>query len=312
MGLLDDLRKQSEELKAKEDQEGARREQAEKVYREQLQPKLNELYVHLKELTDHLNYIKPNTKANYIVNAEGMQKEFLQGDYSVSIDSTDDTGLVALRFNCTRPEPVEFTVRDPNLVSKHVGYLNQYNLVFEGKKQADDRGNIIGAYFKLKPYIPIEVLFRGDRENACVNLVISNFDVLGRSTHVLQAEKFTDDFIDQFDRFIIRENPDMFSAKVDDKVKEELRAKLQEEQKRREEEMEEIERLQKEEEARQKEEKLAKLNKGFDMLKKFPKAINTDKLFGKFSRSESQAEDKQDSNAEKPSDDPADNKQEES
>ncbi|HSG93525.1 MAG TPA: hypothetical protein VK999_07375, partial [Methylotenera sp.] len=174
MGLLDDLRKQSDELKAKEDQESARLAQAEAIYSEKIQPRLREIYQHLKELTDHLNYIKPNTVGTYIINAEGMQKEFVQGEYSVSIDSTDKTGLVALRCACTRPEPVEFMVRDAMLVPKHVGYLNQYGLQFEGKKQTNDRGDVIGAYFKLKSHIPIEILFRGDRENACVNLVISN------------------------------------------------------------------------------------------------------------------------------------------
>lgn len=284
MGMLDDLRKQSNELKAKEEQDNERRANAEKIYREEVQPKLSELYQHLKELTDHLNYLKPNTIASYKINADGKQLDFLQGEYSVSIDSTSDTSLVALRATCNFPKRIEFMVRESNHIAKHTDYLNQNNLQFEYRRQSNDRGEVVGAYFKVKPQVPIEFLFRGDRENACINLVVLNFEVLGRTSYVLKAEQLSEQFIDDFDHYLVREKTGIFQFSMDDKLKEELRAKIQLEQKLRKEEMEEAERLEKEELEKQKQENEGK---GLGLLKKIPKSISSEKFFGKFNKKES-------------------------
>ena len=61
MGILDDLKNQSELQKADEAKEKQRQADLLKYYQESLHPKMLQLYTFLNELSEHLNYIKTET-----------------------------------------------------------------------------------------------------------------------------------------------------------------------------------------------------------------------------------------------------------
>ena len=273
MGLLDDLKKQSESKKAEEDQESTRREKAEAFYRQKVQPKLTEIYQHYAELTKHLNYVKPDTVARYVINMAGQEAQFNQGEYKVQVDSTEDTNYISIRCVCSRPTDIEFVVEDPAAINKNKNFLNEHGLNY----QVYPRDNAEpGARFTIQAEINPELLFEGDRMRGCINLKVINFDSLGKRSRVLQTSEINDQFLDGLDRFLIRENNDFFKLDIDDKTKEEIRAKVQEEQLRRLEELKEAERMAKEEQLR---EKLEKDNKGVRKGLKLIKNIPTKKIF---------------------------------
>ncbi|MCI0506982.1 MAG: hypothetical protein L0Z73_12855 [Gammaproteobacteria bacterium] len=273
MGLLDDLRKQSESKQIEEQHANNRKEKAEQYYREKVQPKLNEIYTHFNELAKHLNYVKPNTVATYTINATGLQAEFKQQDYKVQVDSMTDTNYISIRCTCARPTDVEFVVDDPAAVNKHKHYFNINNMNFQTYPRNNGEP---GARFTVKAEIPVEFLFKGDRENGRINLVVSNFDNLGRRNRELTVQDINDNFLDALDRYLIRENADFFKLTINEKAKEEIRAKVQEEQRRRMEELKEMERLAQEEQLR---EKLEKENKGVKKGLKLMKNIPAKKIF---------------------------------
>ena len=133
-----------------------------------------------------------------------------------------------------------------------------------------------GARFTIQAEITAELLFEGDRERGCINLKVINFESLGRRSRVLQLSEINDQFLDGLDRFMIRENNNFFKLDIDEKAKEEIRAKVQEEQRKRMEELKEMERMAKEEELR---DKLEKDNKGVRKGLKLIKNIPTKKIF---------------------------------
>ena len=273
MGLLDDLKKQSESKKAQEDQASVRREQAEEYYRQKVQPKLTEIYTHFAELTKHLNYVKPETIAKYAINVAGQEAEFYQGEYKVQVDSTTDTNYISIRCKCTRPTDIEFVIDDPSAINKNKNFLNEHGLSYQVYPRNNGEP---GARISVQAEITPELLFEGDRMKGCVNLKILNFESLGKRTRVLQIHEINDQFLDGLDRFLIRENENFFKLNIDEKAKEEIRAKVQEEQRRRIEELKEMERLAEEEKMR---EKLEKENKGIKKGLKLMKNIPTKKIF---------------------------------
>jgi hypothetical protein len=273
MGLLDDLKKQSESKKAQENQESVRREKAEEFYRQKVQPKLTEIYTHYSELTKHLNYVKPETIAKYVINLAGQQAEFYQGEYKVQVDSTTDTNYISIRCACTRPTPIEFLIEDPSAINKNKNFLNEHGLNYQVYPRTNGEP---GARIVIQAEISPELLFEGDRMKGCVNLKVINFESLGKRTRVLQIHEINDQFLDGLDRFLIRENDNFFKLSIDDKAKEEIRAKVQEEQRRRTEELKEMERLAREEELR---EKLEKENKGIKKGLKLMQNIPSKKIF---------------------------------
>jgi hypothetical protein len=273
MGLLDDLKQQSESKKAQENQESVRKEKAEQFYREKVQPKLTEIYSHYAELTKHLNYVKPDTVAKYVVNAAGLEAEFKQGDYKVQVDSTTDTNYISIRCICSRPTMIEFIIEDPSVINKHKNFLNERGLNYQVYPRNNGEP---GARITIEPEIAAELYFKGNREQGTVELQVINFESLGRRSRVLQIKDINEQFLDGLDRFLIRENDNFFKLDIDDKAKEEIRARVQEEQRRRQEELAEMERRAAEEEQRA---KLMKEGKGVKRGLKLVKNIPTKKIF---------------------------------
>jgi len=272
MGLLDDLKQQSESKKVQENQENQRKEQAEEFYKAKVQPLLTKIYQHYSELTKHLNYVKPDTRAMYAINIAGDQAEFQQGDYKVQVDSTEDTNYITIRCVCTRPKDVEFVVDDMGAANKNKNFLNEHGLNYQVYPRNNGEP---GARFTVQAEFTPEIHFTGNRDKGNISLAIVNFESLGRRTRLLQISDITDEFLDSLDRFIIRENKEFFKLKMDDKAKEEIRARVQEEQRKRMEELKEAERRAQMEEMREKLEKERGAKKGLKLIKNIP----TKKIF---------------------------------
>lgn len=272
MGLLDDLKQQSESKKVQENQENLRKEQAEEFYKTKVQPILTNIYQHYSELTKHLNYVKPDTRATYAINISGEQAEFQQGDYKVQVDSTTDTNYITIRCVCSRSKDVEFVVDDPAAVNKNKHFLNEHGLSYQVYPRNNGEP---GARFALQAEFTPEIHFQGNRDKGTITLAIVNFESLGRRTRLLQISDVTDEFLDGLDRFIIRENKEFFKLKMDDKAKEEIRARVQAEQVKRMEELKEAERRAQMEEMREKLEKERGVKKGLKLVKNIP----TKKIF---------------------------------
>ena len=272
MGLLDDLKQQSESKKVLESQENLRKEQAEEFYRTKVQPVLTHIYTHYSELTKHLNYVKPDTRARYKINVAGAEAEFQQAEYKVQVDSTTDTNYITIRCVCSRPTDIEFIVDDPSAVNKNKNFLNEHGLNYQLYPRNNGEP---GARFTVQAEITPELHFTGNRDKGTITLAVVNFESLGRRTRVLQIADVNDQFLDGLDRFMIRENNDFFKLDMDEKAKEEIRARVQAEQRKRVEELKEAERRAEMEAQREKLEKERGAKKGMKLIKNIP----TKKIF---------------------------------
>lgn len=272
MGLLDDLKQQSESKKVLESQENLKKEQAEEFYRTKVQPVLTHIYTHYSELTKHLNYVKPDTRARYKINVAGAEAEFQQAEYKVQVDSTTDTNYITIRCVCSRPTDIEFIVDDPSAVNKNKNFLNEHGLNYQLYPRNNGEP---GARFTVQAEITPELHFTGNRDKGTITLAVVNFESLGRRTRVLQIADVSDQFLDGLDRFMIRENNDFFKLDMDEKAKEEIRARVQAEQRKRVEELKEAERRAEMEAQREKLEKERGAKKGMKLIKNIP----TKKIF---------------------------------
>lgn len=250
MGLLDDLRQQASKQEAEEEKASSRMASAEEIYRTLTQPKLKELYSHLLELAKHLNYLKKEISATYIINAEDQAIEFLQKDYVAHIDSTSDTKLVTFAFKCAYPRNVEFSVNEAQKVAGNIQFLQKNQLQHQVAERRSDKGQLQGARFTVKASVMARFTFAADIEKSHIKFTCSNFDQFASITHVLKPEDINDEFIDQLDRYIIRENKDFLKENVADDVREQIRIKIEQEKQDRSEELKAAEKLREEEETK--------------------------------------------------------------
>lgn len=255
MGILDDLKNQSEVKKAGEAAEAQRQADLLKFYQENIHPKMLQLYTFLNELVEHLNFIKKETKALYPVTPDGRVQEFEQGDYKVTIDSATEVKEINLRFSCYLKEPLIFELENSERIQRYTDVLQSYRIDFDRTDNKDSNYELISAKFKVNGPVPVNVILQGDIETSSIYLLLSNFEKPGASKHAYKERHITEDFIDDLGKFILRQNPMFLKLDIEDEHKEKIRQNIQADLKQRQQETDEAERLlklEKEQEAEKK------------------------------------------------------------
>lgn len=255
MGILDDLKNQSEVLKADEAKEKQRQAGLLKFYQENLHPKMLQLYTFLNELTEHLNYIKTETKVSYPVKPDGSMQEFVQGDYKVTIDSANEVKEINLRYDCRLEEPLIFELENSERILRYTDVLHSYRIEFDRTDNKDSNYELISARFKVAGPIPVNIILQGDVQASSIHLILNNFEKAGVSKHTYKERHITEEFIDDFGKFILRQNPLFLKLDIEDGHKEQIRLNIQADINKRQQEIEEADRLLKLEEKKEAEKK---------------------------------------------------------
>lgn len=255
MGILDDLKNQSEILKADEAQETKRQADLLKFYQENLHPKMLQLYTFLNELVEHLNYIKKETKALYPVTPDGSMHGFKQADYKVTIDSANEVKEINLRFYCNLDESLIFELENSERIQRYTDVLHSYRIEFDQTDNKDSNYELISSKFKVVGPVPVNVILQGDIATSSIHLILNNFEKPGASKHTFKERHITEKFIDDFGRFILRQNPEFLKLEIEEEHKEKIRQNIQEDLIQRQEEINETDRMLAAEEAEEKEKK---------------------------------------------------------
>jgi len=255
MGILDDLKNQSEVQKAGEEKEKQRQANLLKYYQEKLHPKMLQIYTFLNEFVEHLNYIKKEIKVSYPVLPDGSMQEFDQLDYKVTIDSANEVKDINLRFYCKLTEPLVFEIENSERIQRYTDVLHHYRIEFDRTDNKNSNYELISARFKVIGPIPVNIILQGDIATSSIHLLLNNFEKPGLSKHTFKERHITEEFIDNFGKFILRQNPAFLKLEIADEEKEQIRQNVQADIKQRQQELDEAERLarlEKEQEANKK------------------------------------------------------------
>ncbi|MCK4865293.1 MAG: hypothetical protein KAT06_07660 [Gammaproteobacteria bacterium] len=255
MGILDDLKNQSENLKADEDRERQRQAALLKHYEKDIHPKMLKLYTFLNEFIEHLNYLNKVIQVSYPIAPDGSHCEFEQSEYKVTIDSTTAVKDMNLSFTCKLKEPLVFELENSERILSYTDVLHSYRIDFNRYDNKDNNYDLISAKFKIKGPVKVNIIFQADIENSSINLLISNFEKAGHSKHVFKERHITDEFIDGLGKYILHENANFLKLDIDEQNKEKIRKNIQADLEKRKLELEEAERLVKLEEEKEKEKK---------------------------------------------------------
>jgi len=255
MGILDDLKSQSEVQKAEEAKEKQRQADQLKFYQKNLHPKMLQLYTFLNEFVEHLNYTKRITKVSYPIKLDGSLLEFNQGDYKVTIDSANEVKEINLRFYCALEEPLIIDVENSKRIQRYADVLHSYRIEFDRTDTKNNNYELISAKFKVLGPVPVNIILQGDIATSSIHLILNNFEKPGVSKHTFKERHITEEFIDDFGKFILRQNPEFLKLDIADEHKEKIRQNIQADIKQRQNEIEKADRLLELEQSKEKEKK---------------------------------------------------------
>jgi len=255
MGILDDLKNQFDAQKADEEKEKLKQADLLKFYQQNLHPKMLQLYKFLNEFTEHLNYIKTETNVSYPLKPDGSMQEFKQSDYKVTIDSANEVKEINLRFDCRLNEPLIFELENSERILRYTDLLHNYRIEFERTDNKNSNYELISAKFKVAGPISVNVILQGDIATSSIHLILNNFEKSGLSKHTYKERHITEEFIDDFGKFILRQNPQFLKLDIADEHKEQIRQNIQADLQLRQQEIAEADRLLKLEEEKEAEKK---------------------------------------------------------
>ena len=252
MGLLDDLKNQAEDLRAKEqqgeDQSGGKPQN----YKKEIHPVMMDIYRFLKELTDNLNIVKPQTLILYPILPGGEKQPFQQRNYTLSVDDTQLIKNIKLMFMALLDKPITIRVKDEANIRKQTELLERFKVLHKRKDFNDKNYKLTHSDFIIQGPIKISVQFIGDPETSSIQIVFNNFEHPGEVKRKLDVTKINQDFLDKFGRYILREDDKLFALDISEKDKQAIREMVAKEKAKREQEIAEMERLAEDEVEKQK------------------------------------------------------------
>ena len=256
MGVLDDLRKQSAEQRAREEAARQREQEQQAFYQQEIRPRLEQVYTYLNELAEQLNYIKPDLKFTYELPGGTQLASLKQENYSMEADSRDNMQQIAFRFYCQAPGEVIFRVEGKKTYDKLNEFMHQCRLRYKTSQIKDDMHNVVAAELNVENIVPIVFQFNADIENGNIILWIRNFEKLGIRKIMLLPRQVNEAMLDDLGKYIVREVERFMQLEIDDQSKKELQERIRQEQIRREIELKVIEQMRQEEEQKELENKL--------------------------------------------------------
>jgi len=228
MSYLAQLKKVSEERqeqdKANQLQAQQQREQRKKLFRTQVKPTLERMREFLRELTDQLNYLKPDTPVSYDIKAYGEITDFKQQNYRVALfdniygstkkshhslknsDFIDTSSDFLLRCICETPYKYRLkkhNLSDANLQRK---YFAKYHISFIDTEESDPNSEAIKTIFLFEPKIIVEFKLTGQFKSSTIDLIVTNFAELGKKVvYSLQPKEINETFLDELAKYITRQ-----------------------------------------------------------------------------------------------------------
>lgn len=208
MGLLDDLRKEAEELKRKQLEETQNKIQSLNQNFVLVQGKLAQVYRFLHELVNQLNVVQLPVTRSYYIGSFGQVDGMRQTDYAVAtknftLDNRDFIKEIHLRYKCVTDRELKVTKESEAAVEQFRDYLWRNNLKFDCHEIRHPRGYLEKGEFTLSSAILVSFVVSADFDQAKIRIASRNFELLGISEFVYDAEEIDDALLDEFGKALL-------------------------------------------------------------------------------------------------------------
>lgn len=224
MNYLDQLKQEAEQRKAQEQADQQLRKQQEERFSAEVKPALECLRSYLHELTQQLNYLKPDAPVVYEIQDYGKLELLQQQDYRVLTHEQNDAQyksydnpsrnrkeFSADRYNffwrcqCVGRYKIRIEKRKVREMNLQKEYLLKYRFKYTCTEETNQHHQFIKAIFIVEPLIPVEFNFTGDLVTCAIDLTVNNFPELGEKVYTLSPPEVNDAFLDNLAKYLTRQ-----------------------------------------------------------------------------------------------------------
>ena len=203
MGLLDDLKKQADALKAQDiDRTESLRSNAVAV-----DHALRRAFLYMNDLGKQLNVVKMPCSFAYNLPTVGqinglVFKDFFADFRSKHFIDKDYYGEVHLATRCAS-EKVLSIKKGPDEMEKFRDILWQYNIEHKSEQYRDQRKVITHEIFEVKCDFRVQAKFEGDHETGKLKIMAKNVGDFTIDVFQMMALEFNDKAVEEFAKYFI-------------------------------------------------------------------------------------------------------------
>ncbi len=231
--LMSRLRAASEERRREEEQASRRERSDQEFYQECLRPAMLRTYRFLEELLQHIEYLGEKVEASYEVPGIGTMDRILQSHYHLRADTLGDIRQIKLRFECEAPFDFTKDLHGAEQVRTAIESLERLGMMFSRSREKRTAGIVEEVRLGIRQRFTVVLLITADQEQREIVFRFRNFEGYGdRVRHVKPAD-LDDEALDELAKYILREPSSWAVAKVDEKMREQLRRNLEKDRNRK-------------------------------------------------------------------------------
>lgn len=232
MGLLDELEQEAQRRREGEEDVLKRKRD---LFQDVTVPAVENLYSYLQRLAKSLNFLKSERHATYQIAGYGGVVCRISADMAVQAQmpmygreiKLTVTGII---------DPASCPVIQVDGASRVEAMIEVFRRAgFDAMQKAekDDRGAVVSARFQATGKIQMVAMFFADMNSDMVRMEFTNFDALMTRKHSLPVAAFNDETLDSIGKYLAHQQNYVMRESVSDENREAWRAKLQQEQQRR-------------------------------------------------------------------------------
>lgn len=248
MGVLDDLKREAERVRAQDEDERARRAGQEAFYRSDLKPAMLRIVNYLVELLNQLKVIQPEIRGQFQVPGCKTPVPALQSLPVLTLDSRDDITRASLRMEYGI-DNLRFSVTPRPEAEEARAFLMEAGQEFSDWPVRAPGDEIIGLSFAIDRFrLPALLDIAADVEQG--RLVFTSIDI--RSFHhekdFVTPDSVTGEWLDRLGLYLLGQGPTPVRLQLAEEARVELQRKVAQDRAQRERELAEAERLLREQE----------------------------------------------------------------
>lgn len=203
MGILDELKKQAEQVRKSREAEANRQIQLEQTYLAELRPRMLGIYRYLLDLVEQIDTIGVVVKAAYDLPVLGHVEPLEHKNYCFHIDNSDKPKRITLDFHCQSKREFLAPV-DAQQADAARRFLDSQQIRSIDWPVRNANGDIHQIVFKFVPKIKVMLEFIADVERSAIAIRTLNFEEFGTRNYIISHENIDDAWLDQLGNYLLR------------------------------------------------------------------------------------------------------------
>lgn len=225
MGILDDLKKEADEVRLNQEAEAARQRQLEATYMREMRPRLLSIHRYLSELAEQLTTLPWSISAAYDLPAIGRIDGLRQENYRIHMDNRDRPKKILFSFVCRAQHDGRYTVVREKTEAAEQFFASQH-IRFSEAPIRDAQGLVRQVTYQAQLQVLVSIICLADIPQSRITVVSSNMEGMRPHRFDFDFRDVNEQWLDRMGMYVLRKLDTIAKPAISEPERQALKARL--------------------------------------------------------------------------------------